>query len=190
MDRLPDPYTCSAAVLLVRAPGGAYLAVRGPRGLGFPGGKRLPHESPIACAVREAREECGIALDADVARFIGERKTAAGHLVALVWHPPLEPDAALGPETREGLPLWAEPADLTAPTARHPDWNAWALKTARTFERDPAPFDVERSPWPDTAALLAAAADAAAKAAVRAKTPAAPSGEAGAAPDPSPADDG
>jgi 8-oxo-dGTP pyrophosphatase MutT (NUDIX family) len=72
VDRLPDPYTCTAAVLLVRREaGGPLLAVRGPRGLGFPGGKREPWESPIACALREAREECGLELSAAAARYIG-----------------------------------------------------------------------------------------------------------------------
>lgn len=180
MSRLPDPYTCGAAVLLVRREeGGPYLAVRGPRGLGFPGGKREPGESPLACALREAREECGLDLSAADARYLGERRTTAGHLVALAWLPPLGA-VALGPSTSAGAPEWVAGADLVAPGARHADWNAWALAEGERYERDPAPFDAERDVEPDLAALLADAAEAAARRAARvagARTPAA-SGEA------------
>lgn len=166
MSAIPDPYTCVAACLLVRrSPGGPFLAVRGPRGLGFPGGKREPREAPLACALREAAEECGLDLRGRLqdAHFLGERPTAAGHVVAAVYFPPLvQPEEAapeLGPETREGLPVWTDPADLCSPSgARHPDWNEWALREARRFERDPARFDTERATAPDIEALLRAAA--------------------------------
>lgn len=165
--RLPDTYTCAAACLIVRRADGAVLAVRGPRGTGFPGGKREPGESPLACALREAAEECGIDLRDRIAdaHYLGEHATSAGHLVALVWHPPLEGDAAtLGPPTREGAPAWVEPANLCSPThGRHPDWNEWALRVTRDFERDPAAFDTERACEPDLEALLRDAAEARAR---------------------------
>ena len=164
---LSDTYTSAAACLLVRRADGAVLAVRGPRGTGFPGGKREPGESPLACALREAAEECGVDLRGRLAdaHFLGEHPTSAGHPVALVWHPPLEGDAAeLGPPTREGAPAWVQPADLCSPThGRHPDWNEWALRTARDFERDPAAFDTERACEPDLEALLRDAAEARAR---------------------------
>lgn len=173
VDRLPDPYTCTAAVLLVRREaGGPLLAVRGPRGLGFPGGKREPWESPIACALREAREECGLELSAAAARYIGERRTTAGHAVALIWLPPIGAvDLVAGPA---GAPEWADPVELGRAPARHPDWNAWAVAEAERYERDPAPFDAEREVEPDIAAMLADAAEAAARRAARAAQAQAP----------------
>lgn len=125
--------TGSACLLVRRDNGGPLLALSAPRGLGLPGGKRGPDETPVACALRETHEETGIDLHrfAHIAQVLGMRSAGDGGLpTALVWLPSFESlgeSAALGAETREGLPRWVFAEDMTSNRAAFPVWNRWAL---------------------------------------------------------------
>lgn len=69
-----------SAVLLQRADGAVLLVrKRGTHVFMNPGGKPLPGESPLDCAVREVAEELDLELDADALTSLGQRVTVAAN---------------------------------------------------------------------------------------------------------------
>lgn len=124
----------------VRAPWGAcavverdglVLAVMGKKGLGLPGGKGSPDESPQICALRELREETGLVA---VQYHMLPASEAKGVLTYSLFVESF--DGALR-DSPEGVPCWVPPSLLVKSTfARFPEFNRWALKTAKIWEEN------------------------------------------------------
>lgn len=77
----PSVRVISVSAVVLTRPDGALVTVRkrGTDRFMLPGGKWEPGESPLDCAVREVREELGVALDADGATPLGRYETATAN---------------------------------------------------------------------------------------------------------------
>jgi 8-oxo-dGTP pyrophosphatase MutT (NUDIX family) len=121
------------------------LAIHGEKGLGFPGGKPDPGESPLQCAARELSEETGYILELENLLHIGRSKprtyytvgepipTEKGVPVYPVFVPYIQCLDGRPRESREGFPCIVHPSFMVSARARFPEWNRKAL--AKLFER-------------------------------------------------------
>lgn len=131
-----------SAVVLVR-PDGAVVTVRkhGTDRFMLPGGKPEPGESPLGCAVREVREELGVAVDPGSLRPLGRFETATANepgfrLVSEVFVAACDGPAAPAAEIAESRWLAATELDALA-RFDEDDCAPWAPLLVRVAREHP-----------------------------------------------------
>jgi 8-oxo-dGTP pyrophosphatase MutT (NUDIX family) len=133
MARLKGPAHGACVIVVKQVGGNPYvLGLDGPKGIGLPGGKIEPGETPEQAAARELKEETGLDAAPFELRALDVRETdnldiAHGFLISAKY------TQGKLKESKEGRPVWLKPIDLVKnregfPPVRFPKYNAWALK--------------------------------------------------------------
>lgn len=103
-----------------------FLAVMGPKGLGFPGGKPEGNETHFACAKRECEEETGFVLEFE--NFIAGVVADSPVMTYAYYQHVQAPDMLKVRDSKEGVACWVPAKALIGEHARFPKYNRNVLK--------------------------------------------------------------
>jgi 8-oxo-dGTP diphosphatase len=113
------------AVVVLQNAKGLILAVNGPKGIGFPGGKGETGESPWQAARRELTEETGLSIKvpAQIGKLVADNGVMTYWFATSRWSGELT-------SSEEGEACWLPPEDLCeGPRVRFPRFNREVLKS-------------------------------------------------------------